>query len=182
VQTLWDVRRESAQDGFGMVRLFECRHQLPNCYNMKVDKASMSVSVEARVPFLDDRVAREALALPQALLLREGTNKHLLRRMAERHSLLPKAILERPKYGASIAATWIDAVPGFRQFARDVVLDPAGWAGPLGLRAAMEDYFLRDRQGYRFPRGIGIFSIVAWRLLMLNLWSRRYLAPRSMAA
>jgi asparagine synthase (glutamine-hydrolysing) len=182
LQTLWDVRRETARDGFGMVRLFECRHQLPNCYNMKVDKASMSVSVEARVPFLDDRVAREAMALPQALLLREGTNKHLLRRMAERHGLLPKAIHERPKFGASIAAAWIDAAPGFRQFARDVVLDPGGWAQPLGLRTAMEDYFLKHRHGYRFPRSVSIFSIVAWRLLMLNLWSRRYLAPRSVAA
>ena len=141
------LHQEADEDFFSTVRLFETRHQLPHCYNMKVDKASMAASVEARVPFLDVRVAREALALPRDLLLREGTNKFLLRRMAERHGLLPPEIAQRPKFGASIAATWMEEVPGFRSFAREVILDPGSVAGPLGLRRAMEDYFDRGRSG-----------------------------------
>ena len=174
------LHQEADQDFFSTVRLFETRHQLPHCYNMKVDKASMAAGVEARVPFLDVRVAREALALPRDLLLREGTNKFLLRRMAERHGLLPPEIAQRPKFGASIAATWMEEVPGFRSFAREVILDPGSVAGPLGLRRAMKDYFDRGRCGYRFPHPLGILSIVAWRLLLLSLWSRRYL--RGLAA
>lgn len=173
--TIRDLDREAGGDGFATVRLFETRHQLPHCYNMKVDKASMAASVEARVPFLDVRVAREAYRTPRSLLLHEGTNKHLLRRVAERHNLLPPAISRREKFGASMAASWMDEVPDFRRFARDVVLDPDGWAGPLGLRRAMTSYFDGTRSGYRFPHPVSIFSIVAWRLLLLNLWSRHYL-------
>lgn len=172
------VRELDAESGdaFSTVRLFETRYQLPSNYNMKVDKASMAASVEARVPFLDQRVAEEGFRTPREMLLREGTNKFLLRHMAERHGLLPPETTRRPKVGGSIAATWIEDSPSFRAYARDVVLDPAGMAATLGLRRAMEDYFQRGLQGYRPPSGLSILSIVAWRLLMLNLWARHYLA------
>jgi asparagine synthase (glutamine-hydrolysing) len=177
-QTLYglyrQLDREVGGDAFSTVRLFETRHQLPNCYNMKVDKASMAVSVEARVPFLDVRVAREGFRAPRSLLLAQGTNKHLLRRMARRHRLLPDEIIDRKKVGGSIAANWMDDTPSFRDFARQVVLDPAGWTRTLGLDKAMRAYFDGGRPGYRFPHPLSIFSIVAWRLLLLNLWSRRY--------
>jgi asparagine synthase (glutamine-hydrolysing) len=175
--TVRELYREAGGDFFSTVRLFETRHQLPHCYNMKVDKASMAVSVEARVPYLDVRVAREGFRTPRSLLLKEGTSKHLLRRVAERHGLLPPEIVRRHKFGASMAASWMDEVPGFRQFARDVILDPQGLTASLGLAGAMRAYFDRGRGGYRFPHGLSIFSIVAWRLLLLNLWARRYLQP-----
>ncbi len=167
---------EESGDAFSTVRLFETRHQLPSNYNMKVDKASMAASVEARVPFLDQRVAEEGFRTPRQFLLREGTNKFLLRHMAERHQLLPRETTRREKLGGSIAATWMDDSPGFRTFAKDVILDPGGMTATLGLRRAMEDYFVRGRRGYRPPSGLSILPIVAWRLLMLNLWAKRYLA------
>lgn len=168
-------------DAFSTVRLFETRHQLPSNYNMKVDRASMAASVEARVPFLDRRVAEEGFRAPREMLLREGTNKYLLRHMAERHGLLPKETTRRPKLGGSIAASWMEDSPSFRAFARDVVLDPAGLTATLGLRKSMADYFDRGKQRYRPPSGLSILSMVAWRLLMLNLWARQYL-QRSDAA
>jgi asparagine synthase (glutamine-hydrolysing) len=175
---LRDLRRQAGGDLFATIRLFETRHQLPNHYNMKVDKASMAASVEARVPFLDVRVAREGYRTPRELLLREGTNKWLLRRVAERYELLPHAITRRAKFGASMAASWLDEVPNFREFARAVVLDPGGLTLELGLQPAMRAYFERGRQGYRFPHGLSIFAMVAWRLLLLNLWARHYLTRR----
>jgi asparagine synthase (glutamine-hydrolysing) len=174
-RTIQSLSREVGGDMFSTVRLFETRHQLPHHFNMKVDKASMAVSVEARVPFLDVRVAAEGYRTPRALLLRDGTNKYLLRRVAERHRLLPPEITRRSKFGASMAASWIDETPGFRSFARETILDPAGLTAELGLTAAMRAYFDRGRTGHAFPLGVSIFSIVAWRLLLLNLWARRYL-------
>ena len=94
--------------------------------------------------------------------------------MAARYELLPKAIARREKFGASIAATWMDESQKFREYARRVILDQNGWVDELGLRPAMADYFGGKRQGYAFPRPISIFSNLAWRLLLLNLWSRRY--------
>jgi asparagine synthase (glutamine-hydrolysing) len=161
-------------DLFNAVRLFESRNQLPSNYVMKVDKASMSVSVEARAPFLDRRVAELAYRTPVHCLLKSGTNKFLLRSMAERYRLLPSEIIRRPKVGASIAASWMDESENFRDYARQVILDRNGWVDELGLRGAMTDYFSGKRAGYAFPRAISIFSNLAWRLLLLNLWSRRY--------
>ena len=161
-------------DLFEAIRLFETRNQLPNNYVMKVDKASMSVSVEARAPFLDRRVAELAYRTPADCLLTGGDNKALLRSMAEAYDLLPREITRRPKFGASIAASWMDESDRFRDYARQVILDRKGWVDELGLRDAMTDYFNGRRQGYAFPRAISIFSNLAWRLLLLNLWSRRY--------
>jgi len=168
--------KQSGGDLFNAVRLFESRNQLPNNYVMKVDKASMSVSVEARAPFLDRRVADLAYKTPANYLLAGNTNKALLRSMAERFQLLPKEITQRPKFGASIAASWMDDSQPFRDYARRVILDGDGWVDELGLRPAMTDYFTGKRQGYSFPRSISVFSNLAWRLLLLNLWSRRYAA------
>ena len=160
---------------FDAVRLFESRNQLPNNYVMKVDKASMSVSVEARAPFLDWRVAELAYSIPEKYLLADGANKFILRFMAERHNLLPKAITRREKFGASIATSWMDDSEEFRRYARGVILSKNGWAERLGLRSAMTDFFEGRRKGYAFPRAISIFSNLAWRLLLLQLWSKKYL-------
>jgi asparagine synthase (glutamine-hydrolysing) len=165
-------------DAFHAVRLFESRRQLPNQYVMKVDKASMAESVEARTPYLDRRVAELAYRTPKEWLLRGGENKYLLRALARRQGLLPKAISGRKKFGASIAASWMDEDAGFREFARDTLLAAGGMTHRLGLDRAMRAYFDEGRSGHAFPRALSIFRNLAWRLLLLELWGRHYLAPR----
>ena len=170
-------------DAFHAVRLFESRRQLPNQYVMKVDKASMAESIEARAPYLDRRVAELAYRTPKDWLLRKGRNgrdenKYLLRALAHRHGLLPEAISDRRKFGAPLAASWIDNDPTFRRFARDRLLDPGSWTYRQGLDGAMRAYFVQGREGYPFPAALSIFRNLAWRLLLLELWAGLYLAPR----
>lgn len=164
--------RDASGDRFAALRLFETRNQLPNNYVMKVDKASMSVGVEARTPYLDQRVAEIAYRVGADALLAPQSEKRLLRDMARRHRLLPPECVERRKFGAAVASSWLDDSTRFRAFARDVVLAPGGWTEALGLKSAMEDYFIRNRAGWRFPQAISIFRNLAWRLLLLELWSR----------
>jgi asparagine synthase (glutamine-hydrolysing) len=165
-------------DRFSAIRLFETRNQLPNNYVMKVDKASMSTSVEARVPYLDQRVAEVAYRIPKDLLLAQGTEKNILRTLARRFQLLPEEALRRPKLGGSMATTWMDDHPAFRAFAKEVILRRGGWTEALGFRKAMLEYFLHNRIGYAFPRALSIFRDLAWRLLILELWSNAYrMAP-----
>jgi asparagine synthase (glutamine-hydrolysing) len=164
-------------DLFAAIRLFETRDQLPNNFVMKVDKASMAASVEARVPFLDARVARIAYQVPGKLALGAAGTKLVLRSMARRYRLLPDAFIERGKLGAGIATSWLDTSPRLRRHAREVVLGGNSWVDVLGLRRAMTAYFHHGRSGFAFPHAIGIFSNVAWRLVLLNLWSRRLDLP-----
>ncbi len=175
---LREIAAEVDGDLFETVRRFEATRQLPNNYVMKVDKASMSVSLEARAPYLDRRIAEIAFRTPREWLLRDGRNKHLLRRVAERSGALPADVAQRPKVGGSIAASWLEEVPQFQAFARETVLARDGFAERLGLRPAMERFFA-GRGGYPFPRQLSILGHLGWRLLLLELWSRHYLRARA---
>jgi asparagine synthase (glutamine-hydrolysing) len=164
-------------DAFHAVRLFESRRQLPNQYVMKVDKASMAESVEARAPYLDRRIAEFAYRTPREWLLRNGENKYLLRALARRGDLLPPEASGRIKFGAPLAANWMDDDAGFRDFARGRLMDPASQTHRLGLGKAMGAYYDQGRRGYAFPAALSVFRNLAWRLLLLELWSQHYLSP-----
>ena len=63
----------------------------------KVDKMSMAVSLEARVPLLDHKLIEFAARVPSSLKLRGGTSKYLLRQALDRR--VPRSLLDGPKHG-----------------------------------------------------------------------------------
>lgn len=174
-QAMADYLEAGGGDSFHAVRLFESRRQLPNQFVMKVDKASMAESIEARAPYLDRRIAELAYRTPREWLLRGGENKYLLRALARREHLLPESISQRAKFGAPLAASWMDDNQFFRCFAREHLLDGV-WCKRLRLEAPMQAYFDGGRKGYAFPRALAIFRNLAWRLLLLELWSKHYVS------
>src|ERR1700737_2884042 len=67
---------------------------------VKLDRATMAASLEARCPFLDDRVIEFAWRLPTAVKIRDGQGKRPLRRVLRRY--LPETLFERPKQGFNV--------------------------------------------------------------------------------
>ena len=73
--------------------------RLPDLLLMRVDKMSMAVGLEARVPFLDHRLVELAMSIPTATKLRGGL-KHLLKRAVS--GVVPGEVLTRPKQGFGV--------------------------------------------------------------------------------
>lgn len=128
---------------------------------VKVDRASMGVSLESRIPFLDPRLFRFAWSLPQQYKIRDGVSKWVLREVLYRY--VPRKLIERPKMGFSVPmGTWL------RGPLRD-------WAESLldEKRLRREGYFVSDNIQNKWREhlsGARNWQYHLWDILMFQAW------------
>jgi asparagine synthase (glutamine-hydrolysing) len=139
---------------------------LPNDLLVKVDIATMAVSLEARSPFLDHHVIEFAASLPENLKLRGLTTKYLLKRMLKK--LLPAENLSRRKMGFGVpVGHWFRS--SLQPLLRETILSSAALKRGLFEPAAVKQLVELHTRGERD------FSQQLWTLLMLELWFQRFI-------
>jgi asparagine synthase (glutamine-hydrolysing) len=143
------------------MRRWDVSQYLPDDLLVKVDRASMSASLESRAPLLDHRVVELAFALPQRMLVRGGVGKWALRRVLDRY--VPRELIERPKAGFAIPiGAWL------RGPLRD-------WAETLlNAKTISEQGFLDAKQvsimWQQHLAGSYDRSTYLWNVLMFQAW------------
>ncbi|MEE9566802.1 MAG: asparagine synthase (glutamine-hydrolyzing), partial [Desulfobacteria bacterium] len=143
------------------------RTYLPDAMLTKVDRASMAVSLEVRVPLLDHRVVEYTAKLPDSLKYRNGTGKFLLKRLLGQY--LPAHLIERPKMGFGVPIDrW------FRKELKDLLLD---YLSPERLKKeGLFDHTLVENKLEEHLSGEVNHHYRLWALLMWEMWRERWLA------
>jgi len=139
---------------------------LPDAMMTKADRASMAVSLEVRVPFLDHRIVEYTSSLPEILKYRNGTGKYLLKRLLARY--LPAELFERPKMGFGVPIDrW------FRNELKDLLLD---YLSPDRLKKeGLFDHALVEQKIKEHLSGQANHQYRLWALLMWEMWRERWI-------
>ena len=133
----------------------------------KVDRVSMAVSLEARVPLLDHRLVEFSWRLPARFKVRDGQGKWLLRQSL--YKRVPRDLVERPKMGLSVPLgswlrgplrPWAEALLDEGRIAREGILAPR-------TARAQWDQLLAGRDES---------ALAVWSLLMFQSWRERWTA------
>jgi asparagine synthase (glutamine-hydrolysing) len=139
---------------------------LPNDLLVKVDIATMAVSLEARSPFLDHHVIEFAASLPQNLKLRRLTSKYLLKKVLRK--LLPNENLNRRKMGFGVPiGHWFRGK--MQPFLREALLSDKALRRGLFKAETVRQLIELHTSGERD------YSHQLWTLLMLELWFNRFI-------
>ena len=139
---------------------------LPNDLLVKMDIASMTVSLEARSPFLDHHLMEFAASLPESLKLRGMTTKYLLKRVLKK--FVPEENLTRAKMGFGVPiGHWFRGT--MQPFLRETLLSEKALARGLFNRASVRqliDQHVANKVNHEHR---------LWSLLMLELWFQRFI-------
>jgi asparagine synthase (glutamine-hydrolysing) len=146
--------------------LVDYKTYLPDDILTKVDRATMSVSLEGREPFLDYRIVEFAAQLPDNLKYRDGDKKWILKQVV--HKYLPKEMMDRPKMGFGVPL-----MEWFRDELKDMFyyyLDEK--------RLKQENIFnveeiIKLRDNFLIGKNDNVRKL--WNILMFEMWYERWM-------
>ena len=137
---------------------------LPDDILAKVDRASMAVSLEARVPFLDHRLVELAMSLPMELKIHRGKTKWVLRKILEQY--IPNELTNQRKMGFGVPIdVWLRG--SLRDWAEDLLKKQSLEESGLEIKKIRQKWcdHLSGRSNWQYP---------IWGVLMFQSWRKRW--------
>ncbi|BBO72970.1 amidotransferase 1, exosortase A system-associated [Desulfosarcina widdelii] len=147
------------------MQYLDIKTYLPGDILTKVDRMSMLVSLEARVPFLDHKLVEFAATIPPAVLVKKNDSKYLLKKAAER--LLPEKVIYRPKMGFAVPiAEWLRNE--WEEISKDLILSDQSSVRRFFCPAFINRIFKEHKSRRRNH------DYLIWTLMVLELWFKKY--------
>ena len=157
-------------DHLNRIMYVDLKTWLSDTYMEKVDKATMAVSLEGRLPFLDHRLVELAFQIPGKYKIRGTSTKMILKKAVK--SLVPPEVLTKPKHGFAVPTD-----PWFRGELKDFVFQTL-----TDERARRRGYFNAPyiEKLYKLhSEGKEVYDTALWFLLNFELWNRVYVDKQS---
>ena len=166
--------RSRADNSLDPLLYLDSKTYLPGDILTKVDRMSMAVSLESRVPLLDHKLIEFVCTrIPASMKLKGLETKHIFKRAVR--DFVPAEILDRPKQGFGVPIDqWINQQ--LRGRVRETLTEPRaiqrGYVEPHYVNLLLDEH----------ERGRRNHSHELWSLFMLELWHRRFVDGNSMPA
>jgi asparagine synthase (glutamine-hydrolysing) len=147
---------------------------MPDDILCKVDRASMAVSLETRVPFIDDhRVLELSLSMPHHLKYKEGCKKYILKQLLYKY--VPKSLIDRPKKGFGLPIyQWLrtDLSYLLDKYLDDYYIVNQGIFDENYVQRLKKDFF--SNTGKSFIRGVYIDRTI-WHMIVFQMWYKKHM-------
>ncbi|GBD03699.1 Asparagine synthetase [glutamine-hydrolyzing] 1 [bacterium HR19] len=157
----WD-----SSDVLSFMMYYDFKTYLPDDILVKVDRATMSVALEGREPFLDHKIVEWTSSLPYEFKYRNGKSKYLVREILYKY--IPKELVERPKMGFGVPIyEWFksDLKSMYLDYLDSDKIKKDGIFNYVEVNRILRDY-LSDR---------GVNHNKLWLLFVFQLWKEKWL-------
>jgi len=166
LKTGFDTDVSKIENSLDMMLMVDYKTYMADDILTKVDRATMSVGLEGREPFLDAKIIEFAAQLPNEMKYRNGEKKWVLKEIT--HKYIPKSMMDRPKMGFSPPITeWFreELKSYFLHYLSRERLEREGLFNP--------DEVIRLRDAYLGGKNVSVHRL--WFILMFEMWYERWM-------
>lgn len=166
LQTSYNDKHDIYQSITEMLMAVDFKNYLPNDVLTKVDRATMSISLEGREPMLDHRIFEFVAQLPLSYKYDGVTTKRILKDIT--HDYIPKEMMDRPKKGFSLPiAMWLRRDMGY-------LLDEYLNEDALSISGILNSKYIKQHVQL-FKEGNFHYTPYIWKLLMFQMWYKKWM-------